>query len=261
MSKETSSPVILVGHGNPMNAIADNAYTQCLKKLGDSIPMPQAILCVSAHWQTKGTFVTHMKTPKTIHDFYGFPQQLFEMQYPAPGSPEIAELIQSVSKTVKIEFNETWGLDHGAWAVLCKMYPKADIPVLQLSIDISKPALAHFELGQTLKTLRQQGVLILGSGNTVHNLRTIDWNKPNEGFDWAIQFDNWVKDRLTNRDFISLIEDFHKTQAGQLSVPTLDHYLPLLYIVGAASESDALRFEYEGYDMGSISMLTLSFGL
>lgn len=254
-------PVIFIGHGNPMNAVSENAYTHSLNLLGRDIPKPQAILCISAHWLTEGTFVTHMKRPKTIHDFYGFPQQLFEVQYPAPGNPELADLIQSISKKTKIQLdNESWGLDHGAWAVLCKIYPEANIPVLQLSIDMTKPPAFHFSLGQDLRSLREQGVLIVGSGNLVHNLRRVDWNKENEGSDWAIEFDEWVKDRLVARDFKSLIEDFHKSKAAQLSVPTLDHYFPFLYVLGAADEKDSLKFEFEGYDMGSISMRSFSVG-
>lgn len=255
-------PVLFVGHGNPMNAISENDYTRRLKSLGEDIPRPKAILCISAHWLTKGTFVTHMKSPKTIHDFYGFPQQLFDAQYPAPGSPEVAEVIQLNSKDLEIHFDEgSWGLDHGSWSVLCQMYPASEIPVLQLSIDVTKSPEFHFQVGQSLRSLRDQGVLILGSGNLVHNLSRINWNKLSEGFDWAIEFDEWIKARLVERDFRSLIEDFHKSKAGQLSIPTLDHYLPLLYVLGAVDVSDALKFEYEGYDMGSISMRSLSFGI
>lgn len=257
----SKAPVVFIGHGNPMNAILDNEYTRRLNLLGKELPKPKAILCVSAHWLTEGTFITHMMRPKTIHDFYGFPKQLFDVQYPALGNPEVAELVQSISKETKIQFDDkSWGLDHGTWAVLCKMYPEAEIPVLQLSIDMSKSPSFHFQLGQDLRSLRENGILLLGSGNIVHNLSRINWSKTGKGFDWAIEFDEWVKDRLVARDFKSLTEDFHKSKAGPLSVPTLDHYLPLLYVLGAADEKDPLTFEYEGYDMGSISMRSFSFG-
>lgn len=254
-------PVVFIGHGNPMNAIAQNAFTESLGQLGTNLPTPKAILCVSAHWLSAGTWVTHMPHPKTIHDFYGFPQELFNVQYPAPGSPQIAELIQSLSSSPKIHADDkSWGLDHGTWAVLCKMYPKANIPVLQLSIDMSEPPAFHFQLGRTLKALREHGVLIVGSGNIVHNLRRVEWDKPGQGADWAIEFDEWVKDRLEARDFKAVTEHFADTQAGRWSVPTPDHYYPMLYVLGAVDEKDPLKFEFEGYDMGSLSMRCFSFG-
>lgn len=260
-SEKTKMPVLFLGHGNPMNAVATNSFTQRLETLGQELPSPKAILCVSAHWLSAGTWVTHMERPKTIHDFYGFPQELFNVQYPAPGSPQVAELIQSLSLSPKIQLDDkSWGLDHGTWSVLCKMYPQADIPVLQLSIDMSEPPAFHFKMGQTLRALRDQGVLIVGSGNIVHNLRRVEWEKQGQGSDWAIEFDQWVKNRLEARDFKAVTEDFLKTKAGQLSVPTPDHYLPLLYVLGAADEKENLNFEFEGYDMGSISMRCLSFG-
>lgn len=260
-SSDVKMPVLFLGHGNPMNAIADNSFTRRLAEMGKEFPKPKAILCVSAHWLSAGTWVTHMEKPKTIHDFYGFPQQLFDVQYPAPGSPQVAELIQSLSTSPRIQADDkSWGLDHGTWSVLCKMYPQADIPVLQLSIDMSEPASFHFKLGQTLKALRDQGVLIVGSGNIVHNLRRVEWEMTGKGTDWAIEFDEWIKGRLEARDFRSLTEEFLKTKAGQLSVPTPDHYLPMLYVLGAADEKENLKFEFEGYDMGSISMRCFSFG-
>lgn len=260
-TKNIRMPVLFLGHGNPMNAIANNSFTQRLGELGKELPRPKAILCISAHWLSAGTWVTHMRTPKTIHDFYGFPQSLFDVQYPAPGSPEVAELIQSLSKSPKIQLDEnSWGLDHGTWSVLTKMYPAADIPVLQLSIDMSEPSSFHFKLGETLRALRDQGVLIVGSGNIVHNLRRVEWDMPGRGSDWAIEFDQWVKSRLEARDFKAVTEDFLNTKAGQLSVPTPDHYLPLHYVLGAAEANEPLSFEYEGYDMGSLSMRCFSFG-
>ena len=254
-------PVVFVGHGNPMNAIEDNAFTRSLGSLGQTLPVPKAILVVSAHWLSAGTWVTRMDQPKTIHDFRGFPQELFDVRYPAPGNPELAAHIQSLSTKPKIQGDDSWGLDHGTWAVLTKMYPKADIPVLQLSIDMSESGEFHLELGKILNSLREQGVLILGSGNIVHNLRHAAWDKPLQGYDWAHEFDSWVKGKLESRDYKSLATDFMKTQAGALSVPTPDHYLPLLYVLGASDvKSDELHYAYEGYDMGSISMTTFVLG-
>ncbi|MEN0058068.1 MAG: 4,5-DOPA dioxygenase extradiol [Bdellovibrio sp.] len=254
-------PVLFIGHGSPMNALEDNAIVQRWEALGREIGKPQAILCISAHWLSAGTWVTAMEQPRTIHDFYGFPQALFNVQYPAPGNPQLAEELRALTQHPKIQADtHAWGLDHGTWSVLSKMYPQADVPVIQLSIDMSEPASFHYELGKSLRALREKGVLIIGSGNIVHNLRRIDWSQPQKGFDWAVEFDEWIKARLQERDFKSVIEDYGKTMAGRLSVPTPDHYLPLMYILGATDESDALRFEVEGCDMGSLSMRSLSFG-
>lgn len=251
-------PVLFVGHGSPMNAIASNAYTKTLGQLGQQLPKPKAILVVSAHWMTRGAFVTEMKRPRTIHDFGGFPKALFDVQYPAPGSPETAVLIRHLAPSVQGD-NE-WGLDHGTWSVLVHMFSQADVPVLQLSLDMEKSLEAHFYLGTQLKQLREQGVLILGSGNLVHNLRQIQWQEKAPAFDWATEFDEWVKQKLLARDFDSVLYKFHATQAGKMSVPTLEHYLPLHYVLGAADASEPLKFEYEEIQNGSISMRSLSFG-
>ncbi len=258
----TTMPVLFLGHGSPMNAIEDNRFTQRLTELGQELPRPKAILCISAHWLSAGTWVTRMDQPRTIHDFYGFPQALFDVQYPAPGSPALAEQIQKLTEKPKIHADDNvWGLDHGTWSVLRRVYPEADIPVVQLSIDMSEPPAFHLELGKILKSLREQGVLIVGSGNIVHNLRQVDWSKQSQGFDWALEFDHWVKGQIEKRDFQSLATDFMKTTAGRNSVPTPDHYYPLLYVLGAADvQKDELKFEFEGYDMGSISMRCLSLG-
>lgn len=262
VSEDTEKmPVVFIGHGSPMNAIEENAFTQRLGSLGAELPTPKAILVVSAHWLSAGTWVTRMDQPKTIHDFRGFPQALFDVRYPAPGNPELAAHIQTLSQKPKIQADDSWGLDHGTWSVLNKMYPKADIPVLQLSIDMSESPEFHLDLGKTISALRDQGVLILGSGNIVHNLRQADWNMPLKGYDWALEFDSWIKKQLENGDFKSLAQDFMKTEAGRLSVPTPDHYYPLLYVLGAADPSkDELQFEFEGYDLGSISMRSLTLG-
>lgn len=254
-------PVLFIGHGSPMNAIEINNYTKTLNALGKNLPKPKAILMVSAHWMTEGTYITEMQNPKTIHDFYGFPQKLFDVQYPAPGSPEIAKLVQETVLDPKVHGDkEMWGLDHGTWSVLRHMYPDADIPVMQLSIYMAQPPEYHVKLGQQLSKLRDQGVLILGSGNLVHNLRQIKWEPNAQPFDWAIEFDQWLKEKLVDRDFKAVQNDFHKTKAGKLSVPTLDHYLPLHYILGAADSRDELKFEYEEMQNGSISMRSFRLG-
>ena len=254
-------PLLFIGHGSPMNAIDDNSYTKNLTALGQKIPKPAAILVISAHWMTDGNWVTEMTTPKTIHDFHGFPQPLFDVQYPAPGSPETAKLIRELVNEPKVNPDLTdWGLDHGTWAVLRHMYPNADIPVLQLSLDLKQPADYHIKIGQQLSKLREKGVLILGSGNLVHNLRTLRWEPNAKPYDWAVEFDEWLKKKLTERDFKSVLNDFHQTPAGKLSVPSMDHYLPLHYILGAADKNDELHFEYEEMQNGSISMRSFSLG-
>ncbi len=254
-------PVLFIGHGSPMNAIQENAFTRSLVNLGKTLPHPKAILCISAHWLTDGTWITHMPNPKTIHDFGGFPKPLFDIQYPAPGSPEFADLVgfEVKNPTVKND-DETWGLDHGSWSVLRHMYPKADVPVLQLSIDIQKPGEYHYQLGRHLQRLREQGVLIVGSGNVVHNLRQISWEPESKPFDWSVEFDEWVRVKLEKRDLKALCSDYLSSAAGRLSVPTPDHYYPLLYTLGAADNDDELSFDFEGFQNGSISMRTLSFG-
>ncbi len=255
-------PVIFIGHGNPMHAIADNAFTQALARLGREIPRPRAILCASAHWMTEGSWITRMAQPRTIHDFYGFPEALFQVQYPAPGSPAIADFIRARIEDPKVHpDDENWGLDHGTWAVLRHMYPEADIPVLQLSIYMEQPAEYHFKLGEQLRPLRDEGILIVGSGNIVHNLRRAVLRGEVAPYDWAVEFDAWVKARLENRDYAALRNDALSTTAGRLSIPSPDHWYPLFYPLGAADDRDALRYEYEGLENGSISMRCFSLGL
>lgn len=254
-------PVLFIGHGSPMNALADNSFTRRLVQLRAVYPAPRAILCISAHWMTEDTRVTYMQNPKTIHDFFGFPKQLFEIQYPAPGSPEVAELICNLVTTPRIIADDkSWGIDHGAWSVLRHMYPAAEVPVVQLSLDLTRPAAYHYRIGQQLQALRDEGIFIIGSGNIVHNLRRIDREPDAQPYDWAIEFDSWVKDRLLQRDFTTLVQDFGMTEAGKLSVPTPEHYLPFLYVLGAAGDNDPIGFEYEAIQNASISMRTLSFG-
>lgn len=254
------APVLFIGHGSPMNAIANNSFTQTLGHLKNIFPNPKAILCISAHWMTEGTWVTHMKNPKTIHDFHGFPEELFSVQYPAPGSPEMAELVKKTVTDLTVSLDdEMWGLDHGTWSVLRHVFPAANIPVLQLSLHMEKPPEYHYELGEKLRPLRDAGVLIVGSGNVVHNLRKIKWESEATPYDWAIEFDEWIKAKLEARDFDAIINRFDQTEAGKLSVPTNEHYYPLLYTLGAAVPEDKLHFEFEGIQNGSISMRTLSF--
>lgn len=255
-------PVLFIGHGSPMNAIDVNAYTKRLQRLGEEIPRPTAILVVSAHWMTEGSWVTAMPQPKTIHDFYGFPQALFDVRYPAPGSPEIAKLVtETVRDPRVIPDSEMWGLDHGTWSILRHLYPEADIPVLQLSLYMEQPPEYHVKLGREIKALRDKGVLILGSGNLVHNLRRIKWEPNATAHEWAVEYDEWLKKKLSERNFDAVLNDFHETEAGRLSVPTLDHYYPLHYVLGASDEKDELAFEYEEMQNGSISMRSLSLGL
>jgi 4,5-DOPA dioxygenase extradiol len=261
LKKTEKMPILFVGHGSPMNAIAENSFTRMLGLSAERIPKPQAILVVSAHWMTKGTWVTAMKQPKTIHDFYGFPQELYNIDYAAPGSSDVATEIQNLINEPKINLDEdSWGLDHGTWSVLRHMYPQADIPVLQLSLDLSKSPDYHFQIGQQLQKLREKGVLIIGSGNIIHNLRRIIWEENAKPFDWALEYDEWIKKNLIERNFKALIKDFASSQAGKLAVPTPDHYYPLLYILGAAEKSDDLKFEFEEFQNASISMRTLIFG-
>ncbi|MFI5350145.1 MAG: 4,5-DOPA dioxygenase extradiol [Elusimicrobiota bacterium] len=260
-AQSSRQPVLFLGHGSPMNAIEDNSFTRTLAKLGERLARPKAVLCVSAHWLTEGTRVTGMARPRTIHDFGGFPEALYDIRYPAPGSPELAALVRETigSKAVSIDETE-WGLDHGAWSVLRHLYPKADVPVVQLGIDYALPAARHFELGEKLRPLRENGVLIIGSGNIAHNLRRISFDENAAPEAWAAEFDGWVKRRLEKRDFESLLGDLASAPSGALSVPTPDHYDPLLYILGASDARDKLRFEYEGIQNASISMRSLSFG-
>ena len=260
-AKTTRQPVLFLGHGSPMNAIEDNVFTRTLSALGARLPRPEAVLCVSAHWQTRGSLVTGMAAPRTIHDFGGFPEALYKVRYPAPGSPALAALVRETVGPATVSIDESeWGLDHGSWSVLRHLYPKADVPVVQLSVDAGAPARRHFELGEKLRPLREKGILILGSGNIVHNLRRIAFEEDAAPESWAVEFDAWVKGRLEKRDFDALLGDLAAAPSGALAVPTPDHYDPLLYILGASDAGDKLRFEYEGIQNGSISMRSVSFG-
>lgn len=251
-------PALFIGHGNPMNAIEDNQFSRSWKKLGDNLPKPKAILCISAHWLTRGTSVTMAARPQTIHDFGGFPDKLFAAQYPAQGSPAFAEETIKAVNLTKIEQDHEWGLDHGTWSVLLPMYPKADIPVFQLSIDYTKPPQYHYDLAKQLSSLRKKGVLIIGSGNIVHNLGRINWQ--GGAYDWALEFDQLSKDLISTRQHQKLINYKDLGQAAMLSIPTNDHYLPLLYVLAMQEKKEEAAFFNENVDMGSISMRSVKIG-
>jgi len=251
-------PVLFVGHGNPMNAIEKNEYHNKWAEIGRSLLKPKAILVVSAHWLTKGTKVTAMEMPKTIHDFAGFPDELFAQQYPAKGSPEFAKEAQSLITKTKVQPDFEWGLDHGTWSVLLPMFPTADIPVFQLSIDYSQPPQYHYDLAKELYTLRKKGVLIIGSGNIVHNLEMIDWNgKP---YDWTIEFDAKIKNFIDERNHSAIINYEKLGSIAKLAVPTNDHYLPLLYSLALQEKNESVAYFNEKCEMGSMSMRSVKIG-
>ncbi|MBS2097848.1 4,5-DOPA-extradiol-dioxygenase [Carboxylicivirga linearis] len=253
-------PLLFLGHGSPMNAIEDNAFTREFKAVAGKFEKPRAILVVSAHWETRGTFVTAMEHPPTIHDFGGFPQALFDVQYPAPGSPELAKETQQLIKTADVGLNDQWGLDHGAWSVIRHMYPDADIPVVQLSLDYTQGAQYHYELGQQLAALRERGVLIVGSGNLIHNLRMVAWDKlelSEYGYDWALEAQDKMNRFILEGDHQSLIDYRKQGRAFSLSIPTPDHYLPLLYVLGLKDEKDKLSLFNDKAVGGSLSMTSV----
>ncbi|WP_294304867.1 4,5-DOPA dioxygenase extradiol [uncultured Chryseobacterium sp.] len=256
-------PVLFLGHGSPMNAIEENRFVHGFRKIATEIPKPHAILCISAHWFTQGTKVTAMDMPKTVHDFGGFPQALFDVQYPAPGSPELARETASLLAPVMAEEDHSWGLDHGAWSVIKHLYPEADIPVIQMSIDYTKPPRYHFDLAVRLNKLREKGILIIGSGNIIHNLRLIDWrniNTPGAGWDWAIEAREKTNQWLQDENFQPII-DYHKQgTALQYAVPTPDHYLPLIYTLGLKEQSESLTLFNDELIGGSLSMTSVKIG-
>jgi 4,5-DOPA dioxygenase extradiol len=248
-------PVLFVGHGNPMNAIEENEFSLAWKKLGKELPKPNAVLCISAHWLTKGTWVTAMEKPKTIHDFGGFPDKLFQQQYPAPGAPRFAKETITLIQTTRVNEDYNWGLDHGTWSVLLPMYPQAEIPVYQLSLDYTKNPQYHYNLAKELFELRKKGVLIIGSGNIVHNLSRLKWT--NDAFDWALEFDAQVKKLIDQNDFQSLINYEKLGEAAKLSVPANDHYLPLLYSLALKCANDNITYFNDKVLMGAVSMRSL----
>jgi len=256
-------PVLFVGHGSPMNAIEENEFVQGWRNLGKTLPHPKAILCVSAHWETRGTFVTAMPKPKTIHDFGGFPKALYDVEYPASGSPELAVETKHVIKKTTVGLDEKWGLDHGAWSVIRRMYPEADVPVIQMSLDYGQTPQYHFDLAKELSALRNKGVLIIGSGNMVHNLRMVAWDKMNEpeyGYDWAIEANAKFKKLIESGDFKSLTNYANLGREVQLAVPTPDHYLPLLYSLALKDKDEPISFFNDKPVMGSLTMTSVKIG-
>ena len=256
-------PVLFVGHGSPMYAIEENEFVQAWRNLGETLPKPKAIICISAHWETNGTQVITLPFPRTIHDFGGFPRELYEIQYTAPGSPELAkETIKLVSSTT-ISPNEKWGLDHGAWSVIRHMYPKADIPVIQLSLDYHKTPKEHYELAKELASFRQKGILIVGSGNIVHNLRHVAWNKQDDekyGYEWAIEANEIVKKLILDNKYRELINYQQLGKEVQMAVPTPDHYLPLLYALALKNEDEEVSFFNDKAVLGSLTMTSVKIG-
>ena len=253
-------PSLFIGHGSPMNAIEENQFVEGFRKIALEIEKPKAILCISAHWYTKGTKVTAVEMPKTIHDFSGFPEELYQVNYPAKGSPELASATRSMLEPIPVALDDTWGLDHGAWSILKHLYPDATIPVVEMSIDYTKPAPYHFELAQNLKSLRHRGVLIIGSGNMIHNLGLVDWKnfeKDNYGYDWALEARETLNDYILNTNYAPLVDFKKLSQAVNLAIPTPDHYLPLLYTLGLREKEDNTTLFNDKLLAGSISMTSV----
>lgn len=259
---ESKMPVLFVGHGSPMNGIEDNSFTQYWKKLASEIEQPKAVLCVSAHWLTKGTLITAMEKPPTIHDFGGFPQALFDVEYEASGEPKLAEETTKLFKTTTVGLDHEWGMDHGTWTILQHMYPDATIPVLQMSIDYNQAPQYHYDLAKNLQALRKKGVLIIGSGNMVHNLGMIAWNKLNEpfGYDWTIEMNTIFKQKIEAIDHAALIAYEKLNVAAKLAIPTPDHYYPLLYTLALKEEKDAISFFNDEPLAGSLTMTSVKIG-
>src|SRR5689334_7253873 len=254
-------PAIFFGHGNPMNALATNSYTEAWRRIGGQTPKPRAILAISAHWFVPGTGVTVSTAPRTIHDFGGFPAELYRVQYPAPGDPALARRVQQLLAPLPVALDNSWGLDHGAWSVLVHVYPHADIPIVQLSIDETQPPSFHFELGRKLAPLREEGVLIAGSGNLVHNLHAYAWGRHAvDPFDWAVHFENQARQMMLAGEDKPLVHYESLGREAALSIPTPDHYLPLLYVLATRQAGEPVAFPVEGVDGGSISMLSVQVG-
>lgn len=263
MSSTERLPVLFLGHGSPMNAIEENEFTAGFRKVGSEITRPTAVLCISAHWETPGTFVTAMETPRTIHDFGGFPQALFDVQYPAPGSPVLANETQSLVKKTSVGLDEKWGLDHGAWSVIKHMYPNADVPVVQMSLDYRQSAQWHYDLAKELSALRRKGVLIVGSGNMVHNLGLVAWDKLNEtdfAYDWAIEAGEKMKSSILSGDHSPLINFRSQGKAFNLAIPTPEHYLPLLYIMALQEKDEEVSLFNDRPVAGSLTMTSVKVG-
>jgi 4,5-DOPA dioxygenase extradiol len=254
-------PVIFFGHGNPMNALLKNSYTEGWATIGKSIPRPKAVLAISAHWYISACAVTVNSTPETIHDFGGFPEELYRVRYPAPGNSELARRVKDLLDPLSVSLDKGWGLDHGTWAVLRHVFPEADIPVVQLSIDERQPPQFHYEIGKALALLREEGILVIGSGNIVHNLHAYAWGAPQTApFDWAVRFENHARELLLKGDDAPLIAYENLGRDAMLSIPTPDHYLPLLYVLGLRRKNEQVRFPVQGVDGGSVSMLAVQIG-
>lgn len=258
----TKMPVLFLGHGSPMNAIEENEFVEGFRTIAKDILKPQAILCISAHWETKGTFVTAMESPRTIHDFGGFPRELFQVQYPAPGSPALAAKTKSLITKTEVGLDDKWGLDHGAWSVIKHLYPYADIPIIQMSLDYSQSPQYHYELAQQLHALRTKGILIIGSGNAVHNLRMVEWRRLNEtfGYDWAIEADEKMKKYILNGDHAPLINFRSQGKAFDLAIPTPEHYLPLLYSLALQAKNEKVQLFNDKAIAGSLTMTSVKIG-
>lgn len=256
-------PLLFLGHGSPMNAIEENEFVTGFRNIGKNIPKPKAVLVISAHWETRGTLVTAMEKPRTIHDFGGFPQALFDVQYPAPGSPELASETKNLIKKTQVGLDDKWGLDHGAWSVVKHLYPKADVPVIQMSIDYTQGPQYHYELAKELSALRNKGVLIVGSGNMVHNLGMIAWDKlnaPSYGYDWAIEANEKMKSYILSGDHQPLINYRSQGKAWDMAIPSPEHYLPLLYILGLKDDKEAVSIHNDKPVAGSLTMTSLKVG-
>jgi len=260
LEKSDEMPVLFLGHGSPMNAIEENEFVRGFRQVGTSIPKPSAIICISAHWETKGTYVTAMEHPKTIHDFGGFPKQLFEVEYPAPGDPVLARETKELVKKTQVGLDEKWGLDHGAWSVIKHLYPKADVPIIQMSIDYTQPAQYHYDLARELSSLRKKGVLIIGSGNMVHNLGMLAWDRLQDseyGYDWALEASTKMKQYILNGDFKPLLNFRNQGRAFDLAIPTPEHYLPLIYALGLKGEKEKISLFNDKALAGSLTMTSL----
>ena len=255
-------PVLFLGHGSPMNAIEENEFVQGFRKIAAETEKPRAVLCISAHWETRGTFVTAMPQPRTIHDFGGFPQELFEVQYPAPGSPQLAGEVKELITQTEVGLDQAWGLDHGAWSVIKHMYPQADVPVIQMSIDYTRGPAYHYELAKSLASLRRKGVLIAGSGNMVHNLRMVAWDKLHESFayDWAEEAHEKMKAAMMQREVKKLIEYHEQGKAFDLAIPSPEHFLPLLYVLGLQGKNESTVFFNDKPVAGSLYMTGVRVG-
>ena len=254
-------PALFLGHGNPMNALQANSWTHAWAALGKKLPRPRAVLAISAHWYVAATAVTAMAAPRTIHDFGGFPRELFAVRYPAPGDPALAARVQQLLAPLPVRADQSWGLDHGTWAVLRHVFPQADVPVVQLSIDETQPPHVHHALGARLRPLREAGILLLGSGDVVHNLHAYAWGRhPQEPYEWALRFEARVRAALETGDHASLVDYAAFGNDALLAVPTPEHYLPLLYVLGASFPEERVTFPVEGMDGGSVSMLAVQFG-